>query len=256
MAASYRSLGSIGYILPPRCNETVVEEALAIRPLGLAWCFASLGMPDFGERHFTDSLDLVEEAAAQLIEREVDVIVYSGIPLTASQSPGFHAELEDRLARRFGTAVPLATDSSLVLRAIAALGMNKVTLVTPYNRGTVERVTEMLNAAGLDVVDAVGCELSLAQLLTELDDDSAYDSAIESFERASDTDGFFLSCPQWPTARNIVRIENATGRPVVTQLQAILWWALGIIGRADTPPQFPLGQLFELDSRTKGKVIA
>lgn len=251
MAASYRSLGSIGYILPPRCNETVIEEALAIRPPGLAWCFASLGMPDFGERHFTDSLDLVEEAAAQLIEREVDVIVYSGIPLTASQSAGFHEEIEGRLERRFGSKVPIATDSSLVLQAIEALGMSKVTLVTPYRARTVERVAEMLDAAGLHVVDAVGQELSLAQLLTSLDDDSAYDSALASFGRVSGTDGFFLSCPQWPTVRNIERIEKATGLPVVTQLQAILWWALGVIGTGETPPQFPLGRLFELAPKRK-----
>ena len=46
----YRSKGAIGFIVPPRCNETVLEEAFRLRPPGLTWCFASLGLSEFGEQ--------------------------------------------------------------------------------------------------------------------------------------------------------------------------------------------------------------
>ena len=246
MATSYRSKGSIGYIAPPRCNETLIEEALAIRPPGLAWCFATLGMADFGERNFAEALDAVEEAAVQLVERGVDMVVYSGVPLTASRDKNFHGQLEQQIAKRIGASVPVVTDSSLVLRALDALAVRRVTLITPYRAPTVVKVTQMLEANGLEVVDATGEELSLGQLLTDLNDDSAFDAAMKSFEANPDTEGFYLSCPQWPVVEAVERLEKATGKPVVTQLQAVLWWAMDTLGLKTDAPAIPLGRLMEV----------
>jgi maleate isomerase len=242
--ASYRSKGSIGYILPPRCNETVIEEALAIRPPGLAWCFASLAMADFGRDHFARALDAVEDAATQLVDRGVDVIVYSGVPLTAGQGATFHEQLEERLRAQIAT-VPVVTDSQLIVQALGALGVGRLSVVTPYRAETVLRVRALFESHGFEVVDATGIELSLAQLLTDVDDDSAFLAACASFEAHPETEAFYLSCPQWPVVRAIERLEARTGKPVVTQLQAVLWWTMQVLELSDDVPAMPLGRLME-----------
>lgn len=241
--ASYRSKGCIGFVVPPRCNETVIEEALSIRPPGLAWCFASLGMPEFGETDFTAALAVVEEAVRQLVERRVDLIVYSGVPLTAQQGSDYHNLLERRLRERAGPGIPVVTDSSLVLRALDALGVHRLTVVTPYPDPTVRRLAAMFTAQGHPVVEATGLGLSLGQLLTDVHDDSAFDAAVASFRRHPDTDGFYLSCPQWPVVGAVERLEELTGKPVVTQLQAVLWWATQRLGLDPADSPVPLGRL-------------
>jgi maleate isomerase len=255
MAASYRSKGCIGYIVPPRCNETVIEEALAIRPPGLSWCFASLGMPEFGQTNFLEALEVVEEAASQLAERKVDMIVYSGVPLTATQGEDYHKLLETRLRNRVGGRIPVVTDSTLVLQALQLLQVNRVSLITPYRTATVERLSTLFQAKGHHVVDATGLGLSLGQLLTDAEDDSAFDAALDSFAKHPDTDGFYLSCPQWPVVGAIERLEEATGKPVVTQLQAVLWWAMHVLGLHGDEPVPGLGRLF-LETEAPADLLA
>ena len=114
----YRSKGAIGFIVPPRCNETVLEEAFRLRPPGLTWCFASLGLPEFGEQSFDAALALTETAAKELAVRKVSVIVLAGLPLQTARGPKYYQELEARLQAAVGDAIPVATDGRLVIEAL------------------------------------------------------------------------------------------------------------------------------------------
>lgn len=231
-AFRYRSKGSIGYIVPPRCNETVLEEAFRIRPEGLTWCFATLGLSELQRRDFDEALRAVEVAARELAQRKVSVVAYSGIPLTTAQGSRYHQELKARIQAQVGS-IPAETDSNLVMQALQALGIRRVSVVTPYQRPILENLIRVLEHHDFEVVSAKGRELALAELISELDGDSAYEAALESYREQPGTDGFFLSCPQWPVVANIGRLERATGKPVVTQLQAILWWTLATLGLPD-----------------------
>jgi maleate cis-trans isomerase len=236
-AFRYRSKGSIGYIVPPRCNETVIEEALRIRPAGVTWCFASLGLSELERGDFQVALRAVETAAQELAQRRVSAVAYSGIPLTTAQGPRYHEELQRRIQAAVGD-IPVETDSSLVVRALRTLGVRRVSLITPYHTAIVDALTAMMRGQGFEVADARGMELRLAQLITDTDGEMAYRMACDSAAAQPEIDGFYLSCPQWPIVDSIERIEQATGRPVVTQLQAIVWWAAGVLGLPEPVPGF------------------
>jgi maleate isomerase len=230
---SYRSKGSIGLIVPPRCNETVLEEAIRIRPPGLAWCVASLGLPELTERDFDVALKMTETAAQELAQRKVSVIVQTGIPLQVARGPRYSEELKARLRAVVGGTIPVETDGTLVINALHTLGARRVSVITPYQKPILDNLVRMLQAYDLEVADARGEELKLAQLIAELHFDSAYEKAMQSFREQPNTDAFYLSCPQWPVVGNIERIEQATGKPVVTQMTAILWWTLTTLGLDD-----------------------
>lgn len=242
LGASYRELGSIGLIVPPRCNETAIEEAMRIRPRGLAWCIASLGMDEFGTDQFTRALSQAKAAVRGLSAREVDVIAYTGMPLTSRRGATYHCDLRQALQEEAGPETPVQTDSGVVLEALRAVGARRVSIVTPYQAVTVGDVEHLLQEHGFEVAATRGRDLALAQLLTDVDDDSAFETACEAYEEAPETDAFFLSCPQWPVVGAIERLERATGKPVITQLQAILWWALATLGIDASPQQG--GRLF------------
>ena len=242
MAASYRARGSIGWIVPPRCNETIIEEAFRIRPEGVSWAFASLGMEEFGKAHFDEALAVVEAAAKDLVARKVGVIIYSGMPLTASRGGDYHELVTGRIRESTGTDVPITTDTALVLAGLRAVGASRISLVTPYQDATVRNVAAVFAADGFEVVDQRGLGLTLAQLITEPTDETSYDLAMESFAAHPELEAFYLGCPQWPVVGNIARLEKETGRPVVTQVQAAVWWAAAHLGVEDVPTDY--GQLF------------
>lgn len=229
-SASYRKLGSIGLIVPPRCNETAIEEMVRIRPSGLAWCIASLGLDEFGTDEFNRALGETKTAVRGLCARKVDAIAYTGMPLTSRRGPTYYRDLKQMLQDEAGAEKPVETDSGVVLEALRAVGAQRVTVVTPYQAKTVSDVELVLREHGFEIAATRGRDLGLAQLLTDVDDDSAFETACEAYEAMPLTDAFFLSCPQWPVVGAIERLESVTGKPVVTQLQAILWWALGALG--------------------------
>lgn len=232
-ANRYRSKGSIGLIVPPRCNETVLEEAFRLRPPGLTWCFASLGMSEHADRDFEIALRNTEAAARELALRKVSVIVQAGLPLQVTRGPRYFMELKARLQGAVGAGLPVETDAGVVMMALHALGAKRVSLITPYQARIVSGLEGMIAADGFEIVSTKGEELTLDQLISVLDFDSAYDKAMESFRERPETDAFYLSCPQWPVVGNVERIEAETGRPVVTQLTAIMWWALTTLGLED-----------------------
>lgn len=222
----YRSIGSIGYIIPPRCNETVIEEAIAIRPAGVAWCFATLGLSNLESILYADSLAQVDAAVQDLLARQVDVIVYGGMPLTAAQGVSYYSNsLESQLREMVAGKVPVSTDTSIVLEAVRALGVTNCAVVTPFREQTLNQVCDMLAAGGMTIGASSGLGYTLPEFITRTQSGDAYDAALQAFSEAPDIDGFYLSCPQWPLVDNIARIEEATGKPVVTQVQSILWWA-------------------------------
>jgi len=225
----YRSRGAIGFIVPPRCNETVLEEAFRLRPPGLTWCFASLGLSEFGEQSFDAALALAETAAKELAVRKVSVIVLAGLPLQTAKGPKYYQELEARLRAAVGDAIPVATDGRLVIEALHALAARRVSVVTPYQKPYLDNLGRMLAAHDLEVVSAKGEELSLGELISELHFDSAYEKTMESLREQPETDAIYISCPQWPVVGSIARIEQETGKPVVTQLTSILWWTLATL---------------------------
>lgn len=229
----YRAKGSIGLIVPPRCNETNLEEAYRLRPPGLTWCVASLGMSDFGGGNFDRALANMEEAARELAERQVSVIVPAGIPLQVHRGPHYYEELEEVIQAAVGPNIPIATDVRAVLMAIHAMGATRVSAVTPYQEVSLRGLVETLSAHDFDVVSANGEEVSLAQVISSFDFDSSYTKAMESYSEQPDTDLIYISCPQWPVLGNVERIEKETGKPVVTQLTAIMWWAVTTLGLRD-----------------------
>jgi len=54
---------------------------------------------------------------------------------------------------------------------------------------------------------------------------ASYRLAKQAFLEFPETDAIWISCPLWPTVRNIERLEYDTGKPVVTSVTANIWAA-------------------------------
>lgn len=184
----------------------------------------------------------IEEAARRLIALEPDSIAYVINSASFIRGPGYDEEISDRIEK--ATGVPATTTSTAMVRALKALGIEKVAVGTPYGP-EVNRVLEgfLANAGlevvkmhGLDVPDSVGpgpCKVSpedMASLVREIDSPEA--------------DALYLGCTSLRTANMIDRLEGEVDKPVVTANQATMWDALRIIGMEHRAPH--LGELFRI----------
>ena len=150
---------------------------------------------------------------------------------------------EDAVAAAIGAArpgVPVVTPIGAAKRGLAALGVRRIAVLTPYLPETTRPVVEHLEAAGFEVV-AVHC------LGIEDDRDMArVDGArIVAAAREADSpeaEAMFVSCTALPALAVVAEIEAALGKPVVTSNQACIWemrQLAGLTGRVEG-----FGQLF------------
>jgi maleate cis-trans isomerase len=240
---AYGWKATIGCILPPRTNETVINEAVRLAPEGVSWCWSVMGLPEFGQYQFDEALGRAGEAARELADRGVDIIVSSGIPLVTSKGPGYHERLEAELAAASGHRTPVTTDIHCVLGSLRALGLDEIALLSIYQRYIQDNLVRYLAHYGIRTVAEEGLSYALADCMTRPTMDTSYEAAVALSGKSPDAEGLFVSCPQWPVVGHVARLERETRKPVVAQLAAILWGCLSQLGLRE--PVTGYGRLLE-----------
>jgi len=227
---AYGWKATIGFIGPPRTNETVLHEAIRLAPKGVSWCWSTMGLPEFGQFEFDEALSLAGRCAKELADRKVSIIVATGIPLITSKAPGYHLQLERELAALTGNTIPVTSDIHCVLGAFAALGLTRISLSSIYQRYIQDNVIRYLRHYGVETLADETLSYALADCMTRADMNTAYECAMVVHRKAPQAQGMFIACPQLPVIDNIERLERDTGAPVITHLAAIMWGALSQIG--------------------------
>ena len=228
--SAYGWKASIGFIGPPRTNETVLHEAIRLAPPGISWCWSTMGLPEFGQYEFDQALSLASLCAKELVSRDVSVIVATGIPLITSKGPGYHLQLERELSAAIGHAKPVISDIHCVINALKALKADRIVVASIYQRYIQDNMIRYLEHYGIKTLADEGLSYALADCMTKPTMNTAYESAMVARGKAPQAKGMFIACPQWPIIDNVVRIENETGMPVLTHIAAIMWGALNHIG--------------------------
>jgi maleate isomerase len=116
---------------------------------------------------------------------------------------------------------PVVTPIGAAELALAALGVRRIAVLTPYLPETTAPVVAHLADRGFEVVRAycLGLEDDREMARIELD-------AIVAAARAADApeaEALFISCTALPAMAVVARIEAAIGKPVVTSNQACIW---------------------------------
>jgi maleate isomerase len=227
---AYGEKATIGFIGPPRTNGTVLHEAFRLAPPGVTWCWSTMGLPEFGQLEFDQALGLAELCAKELANRQVSVIVMTGIPLISSKGAPYHEKLERELSDAIGRRVPLTTDIHCVLATLAALKLRRIAVASIYQRYIQDNMIRYFEHYGVRTLADEALSYALADCMTRPTMTTAYETSRRVLQRAPDADGLYISCPQWPVIDHIETLERESGKPVVTHLSAIMWGALSRIG--------------------------
>lgn len=166
--------------------------------------------------------DDAERCAKLLKTTDVDVIAYACTTGSLLKGKGYEKEIEQRIAEVAG--VPTVATAASIQRAFDALGVESVTIATPYTETLDERERSFLEDAGYDVVNIHGLGLETDAEIGRQPPEAAYSQAKE-VDRP-EADAVFISCTGSRTFEIIDKLERDLGKPVVTSNQATLWDAL------------------------------
>ena len=181
----------------------------------------------------------LSEAAAQILpDEEVDVVAYGCT--AASIVLG-----NDAVTRYLNAAkpdTPCVTPSSAAFDAFEALGVKRVSVLTPYSPDVTDELAQYFATHGPEVVNAACFGLTDDRQMARISEDSIIEAGIAAC--SDQADALFLSCTALRAATCVQRIEDRLGKPVVSSNQAMVWRCLRLAGIMVSVPGY--GQLFQL----------
>lgn len=168
----------------------------------------------------------VVEAADLLADADVDVIMFGCTSGSLIGGLGYDREIIRMVEEKVG--VRTLTTSTAVVNALKRLGVEKVSVATPYIEEVNLREKIFLEANGFEVVKIKGLGLESNLDIGRVEYGDVYSLALEVYDPRSQ--GLFISCTNLRTFKIIKRLEEELGKPVVTSNQASLWATLRSLG--------------------------
>ena len=169
-------------------------------------------------------------AAADILPGEaLDVLVYACT--AASVVLG-----NDTVAMHMNNAkpgVPCVTPSSAAFDAFDALGVKKISVLTPYTQDVTESLAAYFSRRSAAVVSATCFGLSDDREMARISRESIIEGGVAAC--ASDADALFVSCTAVRAASCVEELEDRLGKPVVTSNQAMVWRCARHLGITSTP---------------------
>ncbi|MCA2181258.1 aspartate/glutamate racemase family protein [Nonomuraea glycinis] len=226
MSIGFGTLARIGHLYPSGglCDYEIQRMA----PDGVQ--FVTTRMP-FRRTGLADDLALFDDLEAHsrlLADAEVDLIAVNCTAATMLAGPD---AVNSRV--RAATGIAATTTIEAVLEALAAAGIRRVALLTPYEEEVTAAEVAFLRGQGLEVAGTamLPCRTPVEQ--AERDPEVwrrlARDPALQQ------ADGLLISCAGIRVAPVLADIEREFGRPVIASNQALLWRCLRMTGVQDRP---------------------
>jgi maleate isomerase len=215
-------------VIVPSVNSVVEAWYPRVVPDGVSVHFARMLMPAGTSPERIIEMDRTDgvHSIHQLASCRPHAIAYGCTASSIVQGHQFDAHLREEIRESAGVPGTSATHS--IFTACAALGMRRVTAVSPYpaevdaaeHRFFAEGGVETIAGACLGITDGFG--------LAEPTPEAILDLALGAWDPASD--GVIIACLNFRSHPMIEALEARIGKPVVTSTQATLWHVLRLAG--------------------------
>jgi len=240
----YGERARIGLIVPS--SNTVCEPEMALlAPEGVA-AYATRILFEPTLEGLKGIKDHVERAAAELSSEGVcSLIAFCCTVGSMIGGARYDEELIQMMEETSGT--PALTTTTAVKAALKALDVQRIAIATPYTRQINELERNFMESMGYEVTDISGYHDTVQpdalrnDMIGRLPPEAAYTLGREV--NGLRNQAIFISCTNFRAIEIIDRLEQETGKPVITSNQATMWHSLRSQGIQDSLEMF--GGLFK-----------
>ncbi len=218
--------GRIG-VIQPAPGVLLEHEWPAHLPADVLFPVARIRMRGATAADYTAIADAAPAAAEDLVSAGADVIAYACSVGSLFAGAAAEARLLAALARAAGKPAVSIADASM--QGLRRLGAERIAILTPYAAETNALVSAYARERGVEVVAELGLPVGIA-LIGNLSAEEIAQLAIDALRSVPAADALWIPCSAVRTLDAIPAIEAATGCPVVSGSQALLWAALRAIG--------------------------
>lgn len=211
-------------------DQTLEMEARLLPVDGVAWYHARIPMePEVTPQTLTDMEQRLPVAAGLLPAGfGFDAIGYGCTSAaTLIGEAGVTAAIQQAHPNMACT-----NPMSAAIDAFAALGAQRIAVVTPYTAEVTRPIVTLFGDHGLDVA-AVGSFLESSDLVVARITESAVADGVRQIAGGIGVDAVFVSCTSLRLFGVVGELENELGVPVISSNLALLWRLLRLAGIDD-----------------------
>ena len=210
-------------ILSPTVIETAAHDFHRLAPDGVSMCAITANIEHWNKENFQQHvIDPLVSSARYLASRNVDYIMHCGMPVVTTRGKGFEEEIVKIIAD--ATGLPASTSIRSAIRALTALEITNVAVLSPYPEELHRSALIFLEASGFNVVGHHTMDVVFKRL-QDVTPAQIAKAAERLLASAPSTEGLYIPCNQWSAADSAPLIEATCGLPVVTGSHADHWEA-------------------------------
>ncbi len=229
----------LGVIIPSSNTTVETEFSNALRGSDVSVHYSRVHLENVTVKSLEDMEAGLVDSALLLKDASVDFVLFACTSGSLIKGSGYDLALSKKISD--ASKCPAYTTSSAVVDALKALGVEKISLATPYVEEVTEKEVQFLFQNGFQVVNAesLGLEnnLEIGRLTP------AHAQELAKKVDTPQSEAVFISCTNFRTFEVLCALEAALDKPVFSSNSASLWIACRAL---KLKPHADLGKLFTL----------
>jgi maleate isomerase len=220
----------LGMLWPLAVIDNSPYEFYRIAPPGVMLVGVGVGLSEFSAHDVERVFAPLDALADQLMERDIDLIMQSGVPLPILIGVEAHDRLVDRLAKRTGKP---ATSSIIGVAAAARrLGLKSIVCANKWSPEMNAVLAQFVAREGVTMTGVASKVLvpsEFQKMGTDASLDLAWRLGRQAFLDHPEADGLYIGGGAWMVMPMVEALEKEFGRPVICNLNAMIWNTLNLV---------------------------
>lgn len=217
----------LGVLTPLTVAENGPLEFYRMAPPGVAMVMVPCGLREFSKADVARVFAPLDDLVDSLVERGVDIIISSGVPLSVLMGMEAHDAFLAHIRERSGK--PAGSTLTAAIAAARHLGIGRIALVNKWDEAMNADLAAFFARDGIETVGSATEVLPLDRFQGMPSADSmelAYALGRRALEEFPDADGIFISGGTWLAQPVCEQLEREFGKPCLGNQACALWDAL------------------------------
>lgn len=220
----------LGILTPLAVTENGPYEFYRIAPKGTSMVMVPFGIEKFSSDDLDRVLEPLDSMIDALVQRHVDIIISSGVPLSLLMGPDAHDAFLARIANR--SRLPAGSTLTAAIAAARHLGIGRIAMVNKWNADLNRSLADFFARDGIETVGTATEVLPIEEFQGLPSGDSmelAYTLGRQALEQFPEAEGVFLTGGTWLAQPVCEELEREFNKPCLGNQACALWDALNRI---------------------------
>ena len=224
MWEAYVPVKRIGTLAPLSTIENEAYEFYRIAPQEVMSIYLPLGLQKFSAADVERVFGPIDNLIGVLLDRDVDIIVQSGVPLPLLIGVAAHNRLMEHIAAKSG--LPVTSSVTAVVDAARQLGIRNIALANKWSEQMNGVLGEFFDRRNIKVAGVCSDSMTpdiFLKMSTRNGMDLAYELGSRAIRENPGCDGLYIGGGAWLSLPVCEHLEREFGLPCISNQDAVLW---------------------------------